>query len=77
MQPVDGAKVTCLTLGGLRTLPLAGNIERCCIEAQSSAEVIVPTLVGKDGTLEPTGAKHSMRDGEAESRLRCLAHLGK
>ena len=33
MQSVDGVKVTCLTLGGLRSLPLAGNIERCCIEA--------------------------------------------
>jgi len=28
MQPVDGVKVTCLTLGRLRSLPLAGKAER-------------------------------------------------
>ena len=28
MQPVDGVKVTCLTLGELRALPLAGKAER-------------------------------------------------
>jgi len=58
-------------------LPLAGNAERRCTGMQLAAEAVVPTLVGKGRTLEPTGAKHSTRDGEAASSLRWLAHLEK
>lgn len=57
----------------------AGVVERRCIEVQLAAEVVVLTdvPVGKDRTLETTGADHSTKDGEAEYSLRWLAHLEK
>jgi hypothetical protein len=41
MRLVYGAKVTCLTLGSLRTLPRAGAVERRRIGAQMAAEAVV------------------------------------
>jgi hypothetical protein len=45
MRQIDGAKVTRLTLGELRACLVAGDVERCRIGEQQSAEAIVAANV--------------------------------
>jgi len=61
MQPVYGTKVTCITLGRLPPCHWQASLRGGVSGRQFAAEVVVPAIVGKDRTLEPTGANHSTR----------------